>query len=141
MLPENAQVFWYPGSIMGPWLVLQRANYFSPGQVAGEIFSRETAIDARGRIEKLRPLIEQGLGCDQARLAGTYHRDCAISPGNLRIACEPGPVPPPDFLVLPYQQPQGAIGTWALVDPAGLQSDSKLYLYKCSDLVASLTSK
>jgi hypothetical protein len=141
MIPEHAQVFWYPGSIMGPWLVLQRANYFSPGQVAGEIFSRETAIDARGRIEKLRPLIEQGLGCDQARLAGTYHRDCAISPGNLRIACEPGPVPPPDFLVLPYQQPQGAIGTWALVDPAGLQSDSKLYLYKCSDLVASLTSK
>ena len=140
-IPESAQVFWYPGSIMGPWLVLQRANYFSPGQVAGEIFNREIAIDARKRIEKMRPLIEQGLGCDQARLAGTYHRECAISPRNLRIACEPGVVPPPDFLILPYQQTQAAIGTWRLVDPAGLQPDSKLFLYRCSDLVAPLASR
>ena len=140
-IPEHAQVFWYPGSIMGPWLVLQRTNYFSPGQVAGEIFNRETAIDARSRIEKLRPLIEQGLGCDQARLAGTYHRECAISPRNLRIACEPGAVPPPDYLVLPYQQTQVPIGTWRLVDPAGLQPDSKLFLYRCTDLVAPLAAK
>lgn len=140
-IPTHAQVFWYPGSIMGPWLVLQRANYFSPGQTAGEIFSRNTAIDARERIEKLRPLIEQGLGCDQARLAGTYHRECAISPRNIRIACEPGVVPPPDFLVLPYQQPQAAIGIWNLVDPAGLQPDSKLFLYRCSDFTAPLAAK
>lgn len=134
-IPETAQIFWYPGSIMGPWLVLQRASYFSPGQVAGEIFNRGTAIDARGRIEKLRPLIEQGLGCDQARAAGTYLRDCSISARHMHHACAPDQVPAPDFLVLPYRQSQPAVGHWDLVDPEGKQPGSRLWLYRCSDIL------
>lgn len=140
-IPEHAQVFWYPGSIMGPWLVLKRANYFSPGQVAGEIFNRQTAIDARRRIEKLRPLIEQGLGCDQSRNAGTYHRECIISARNLHRACEPGKIPAPDFLVLPYLQPQAIAGVWTLIDPAGLQPNSMLWLYRCRDILTPRKAK
>ena len=83
-IPEDSQVYWYYNSIMGPWLVLRRADYFSPGQLAGQIFNRETALDARARIERMRPLIEEGLGCELLTHSRDEFQSCRVSNASIR---------------------------------------------------------
>jgi len=58
-LPEDAQVFWDSEMTVAPWLVLRRASYYSGTQLAGEVFSRATAIEGRDRADRLMPLMRE----------------------------------------------------------------------------------
>jgi hypothetical protein len=41
------------------WFTLQRNNYLSPGQSAGVVFSRATALEVKRRSEILVPLVNE----------------------------------------------------------------------------------
>lgn len=134
-IPEDAQVYWTPEMLTGPWLVLRRASYFSPGQLAGQMFSRETAVDGRAREARVLPLSQEIAACRSGKRPLGPGAQCRISDANMRLACAPGPTKAPDYLVLPYQQPRAALGHWSIVDPDTNQPAMTFWLYACEDVV------
>ena len=55
LIPRDAQVYW-AGDVTVPWLLLRRASYVSAAQGAGVLFSRETALAYRERLDEISPL-------------------------------------------------------------------------------------
>src|SRR5690606_7072514 len=104
-------------SLVGPWLTLQRADYFSPQQVSGVIFNRETSRDAIERIERVTLLSQQSLYCRQLPPDRNATRVCHPTEEAVRLACGRGPAPGPDYFVLLMPLPQQPAGTWTIEDP------------------------
>lgn len=137
-IPETAQVYWIPEMLTGPWLVLRRASYFSPGQLAGQMFNRETARDGRAREDRVLPLSREVAACRNRKPPLGQGEQCRISSTSIRRACAPGPTQPPDYLVLPYRQSYGALGRWSIVDPISNVPAMSFWLYACEDVMAGL---
>jgi hypothetical protein len=137
-LPEDAQVFWDRMGLVGPWLALRRADYFSPQQLSGLVFSRNTALDARARLERIHPLLQDSLACQANTLPVEKRRHCTISDESMRRACGPGPDIGPDYLVLAYRQRQPSLGTWTVIDPITRVPVIAFHLYRCDDVMAQL---
>jgi hypothetical protein len=59
-IPPSSTVFVTNGHDSGSfvWFTLERNNYSSPGQSAGVVFSRATALEVRRRSEVLLPLVD-----------------------------------------------------------------------------------
>ncbi|QNN68712.1 hypothetical protein [Thermomonas carbonis] len=70
-IPEDAQVLWGYETLTGPWLVLQRASFFSPHQLSGQVFNRDMAMDGRRRLNRLYPCWKM---IDFARIAREQQR-------------------------------------------------------------------
>jgi hypothetical protein len=60
VIPPSSTVFVTNGHDSGSfvWFTLERNNYLSPGQSAGVVFSRATALEVRRRSEVLLPLMD-----------------------------------------------------------------------------------
>ena len=60
IIPPTSTVFITHGHDSGSfvWFTLERNNYLSPGQSAGVVFSRATALEVRRRSDVLLPLVE-----------------------------------------------------------------------------------
>jgi hypothetical protein len=60
-IPPKSTVFVTNGHDSGSfvWFTLQRNNYLSPGQSAGVVFSRATALEVKRRSEVLLPLVNE----------------------------------------------------------------------------------
>ncbi|MDH7452388.1 hypothetical protein QF205_04715 [Luteimonas composti] len=133
MLPNGAQVFWEPEALVGSWLVLQRPNYFSPSQLAGQMFNRGTFVVGRERRTRMQPLMDEGARCRRdpaAFVAG----QCQISEAALHAACEPGTTRAPDYLALSYPLRYPALGIWLFDAPQPAQR--LIYrLYGCAELM------
>ena len=137
-IPENAQVFWDLPLYPAVWVALERADYFSPWQLAGSVFNRGTPREGRLRLERVRPVIEEDMYCQSRSVPIEERANCRISDVSLRHACGPGANRPPDFLVLPYRQGQPALGHWSVIDPATNQPATTFWLYDCSALMRTL---
>ena len=55
-------------------------------------------------------------------------------------ACAPGSDRHPDYIVLPYMQPQQAAGSWTILDPVTRDVMKTFRLYRCSDVMEQLPS-
>jgi hypothetical protein len=139
-IPRDAQVFWAYDRLTGPWLVLQRASFFSPHQLSGQVFNRDMAMDGRRRLDRLYPLLAEYLGCMDRSRSYEDRQNCHISDQAMRQACAPGPDPRPDYIVLPYAQPQRAAGSWTLVDPVTRDVMETFRLYRCRDVMEDLAT-
>ena len=142
-LPDHAQVYWERASSVANWLVINRADYYSPQQLSGLIFSPGAAADAGRRIARLQPLREDVQKCITATSAGQDQAQCRISENAMRTACSVGTAtsPAPDYLVLPYRQPQPALGSWS-VRLNLLEEPMRTYwLYDCASIRTSLQSR
>src|SRR5690606_64959 len=78
-LPEHAQVFWDRQGLVGPWLALRRADYFSPQQLSGLVFSRHTAVEARKRLARLEVLSHDSRVCQDLSRRIDVLEPCRIS--------------------------------------------------------------
>lgn len=136
-IPEDAQVLWDGIGLVGPWLTLQRSDYFSPQQVSGVIFNRGTSRDALQRIDRIEPFSRQSLYCRQ-REGASGDSQCHADDMALRQTCGPGPVKPPDYIVTPIRQPQRPLGSWTVQDPAGGMPITTFYLHRCTDIMEAL---
>lgn len=134
-LPEEAEVFWSGHSLIGPWLVLRRASYFTPHQISGQVFNRALSEDGRMRLARVRPLIEEGMGCEEWSIPSDLRASCHISGAAMRRACQQDGFPSPDFLVLSLPQPQPAVGEWSIIDPATGEPAVTYRLYRCADII------
>lgn len=134
-IPSNAQIMWGYDEPLGAWLVLKRASYFSPHQLSGQIFSRTMAIDGRQRLNRVYPLLYDYRACQAHSQPSGQREQCHISEAALRQTCAPGPNPPPDFIVLPFPQPQPALGHWIIRDPATGAVAETWRLYRCADIM------
>ncbi|MCR6497344.1 hypothetical protein LJB71_14745 [Thermomonas sp. S9] len=138
-LPEHAQVYWERASSVANWLVINRADYHSPQQLSGLVFSPGAAADARARMDRLRPLRQDVQKClDAPALPATpkAKAPCRISDAALRTVCAPGTAaaPAPDYLILPYRQSQPALGQWTVTLGLVEEPARTYYLYDCRDL-------
>ena len=138
-LPLHAQVYWDGDIYAGTWLSLHRADYFNLRQLAGLVFNRGTAKEAHERLSRILPLYRESLYCQTLTLEKREH--CQISDQNMRIACSPGPIRRPDYLVLPYRQSQRASGSWAIIDPATGEPAVTYWLYACSGIMQDLQGR
>ncbi len=137
-LPVNAQVLWLPENLVASWLILHRANYYSDGQMSGQMFSRETARHGNLRANKIRLLQEASFRCLRDNNTPESQSRCQIDDHALRVACTPGPISPPDFIVMPHRQPQDAAGHWNVINPSNGQIALTYYLYSCGSIMKSL---
>lgn len=137
-IPEDAQVFWDEISVIGPWLTLGRADYFSAQQLSGAVFNRETGRSGRERLLRVRAVIEESLYCQGHPTLPETGAPCRISDASLRRACAPGPIIRPDYLILPYQQRQPALGTWSIADPITGGLAASYWLYGCDEIMQDL---
>ena len=138
VLPEDAQVFWDRQGLVGPWLALKRADYFSPQQLSGLVFSRSTALEARIRMQRLEVLSWDSRACQEPSRQIDLRQPCHISDEGMRQACAPVPGVGPDYLVLPYRQPQRFLGAWEIVDPVTGRVAETFWLYSCADVNVEL---
>lgn len=136
-LPVTAQVLWLPENLVASWLILHRASYYSDGQMSGQMFSRDTAYHGNLRANKIRLLQEASLRCLRDNATPDLQSLCQIDNQALRSACAPGPVPPPDFIVMPHRQAQGIAGQWDVINPSNGQIALTYYLYSCRSIMAS----
>jgi hypothetical protein len=95
-IPPASTVFVTNGHDSGSfvWFTLQRNNYLSPGQSAGVVFSRATALEVKQRSEVLVPLVNESWkvlsSLQRAKDAGNssaapYHR--ALTKDSLLHVC------------------------------------------------------
>ena len=134
-IPPSAQVFWTPENLLGNWLILRRASYYSDGQMAGQMFNRATAIEGIRKADRLRTLREASLRClrDHATADGQMH--CQIDDQAILRACAPGAPAPPDFIVMPHIQPGVQAWRWDVRDPTTGQVALSYRLYRCDALL------
>lgn len=140
-LPRHAQVYWERASVVGSWLVLNRADYYSPQQLSGLVFSPGAAQEARARINRFKPLREDVKHCTDPALSDAARRGCRISDAGMRASCAPTQASrPPDYVILPYRQPQRALGSWSFTDPSAQDPVSTYWLYDCREVMNELQS-
>lgn len=137
-LPRNAQVYWEPEALVANWLVLFRPSFYSPGQLAGQMFFRETAEEGLRREGKVMPMLRESLVCRSEHPRYQDWSACRISDANMRLACDPSTGKGPDYLVLPFPQAQRSIGTWTIHQPRTRQPVLTYRLYRCTDVMADL---
>jgi len=139
-IPENAQIFWDIDIPTITWYILNRAHYYSYVQLSGQVFSRATAVEGYDRWLRLKDMDKELNACQDDTLSVEQRRACHISDAALYKVCSPSlppdeyppPFPaPPDYIVLPFAQPQTALGQW----------ENTYYLYSCADLMEELKIK
>lgn len=138
-LPTNAQVYWDAEWLLGPWLILSRPSYFSGLQLAGQSFNRGTTFEGLRRAWVMEPLQSESAACQSRALPEKQREQCHIGDGALRHACAPPDGGTgPDYLVLPYDQPQPALGKWDIADPATGGTAITWRLYSCKGIQRAL---
>lgn len=137
-IPKDAHVFWVGDLYPSVWLTLHRAEYFSTRQLAGAIFNRGTSIEANQRLDRVLLAMREDLYCQQQPLA--KREACQLDDEAMRTACQPGPTRRPDYMVLPYHQPQRSEGQWDFIDPATKQPAVTYWLYSCAQVMDDLNA-
>lgn len=138
-IPRHSSVYWYASepSPLGPWLVLERANYFSIFQLSGQMFNRGTPMEGARRKDQVDPVNSQGEICDTMNAVNKDEDSCWIGTEGIQHLCTArGSTPAPDYFVLPFRQRQHVRGVWDVKHPMRDETLGRLYLYKCSDWVA-----
>ena len=136
-LPKQAQVYWHDMSLLGTWLVLERADYFDPQHLSGIAFNPGTIREARRRLGKIGPMLDAMDACKASNPNGTY-AGCRIPHVALTQACTPGEVPRPDFIVLPFDLPIPPEGRWRRMSSNGRELLADWSLYSCASIIRDL---
>ena len=104
-IPPGSTVFVTDGHDSGSfvWFTLQRNNYLSPGQSAGVVFSRATALEVRRRSDVLLPLTDPNWKMLSALRHAASSGDTALhhhplTAASLRSVCAD---PALDFVISP----------------------------------------
>jgi hypothetical protein len=138
-LPLDAQIFWEGDGVVPTWLVLGRADYYDPQQLSGIAFQPGTIIEARHRIHKLSPLMDQLDACG-ARPVTDVLKPCDIADEALYLACSSTGTKPPDFLVLRQHLRLNDLGSWTAHDQLTGAPLVSYYLYACAQIRSAIPS-
>lgn len=138
IIPRDASVFWFAteASPRATWLVLRRANYYSPQQLSGQMFNRQTALLGQQLNAQVEPVTLQAEICEVMANVQVNAEPCRVSELGLQHLCtRHGDLAPPDYFVLPFDQQKHVRSRWLVRHPKTGKVISTEYLYKCSDWV------
>jgi len=134
-IPSGASVYW-DGSLVEPWLLARRANFFSLEQGAGLLFNRPTAIEYGRRERAVSGFeLQRELCVTIAALTskpGQAPAECPITPETVIDVCHA--TPHPDFLVFtnPVAMPQ--VEEWRETSGKPGAPSHVFHLYSCAGL-------
>jgi len=142
-LEPDAQVYWHDADApYGPWLVLGRASFVSVYQLAGQLFNEGTASLGEARRKRMTLLDFQSAMCQMVDGLNGRQDSCWLGAEALEETCtntpETGHL---DYLVLPYKQPQKALGSWEIVDPKTKKTIVTYRLYSCKSLLNEISNQ
>lgn len=142
-LPQHATIYWTSGSLVGIWLTLQHVSYYSDSQLSGQMFNRDTYTDGFVRQQRMLPLAidEQRCSAEMKKKKGSVDTRCQVSDSSMRKACEPGANVGPDYIILPFKQPQHHDGIWLMRDSESNRQIATFWLYKCTSVMEDLDRK
>lgn len=123
-IPANAVVYWEDDVKMA-WLALSRANYASLPQSYGRVFSRQAAIEAKRRMDRLAALrVMDGIFDFEARNASSRMHLATFE--DLLYVCRD---PVLGFVVLTRDFKEGYVERYY-----DKMADRNFYLYDCAHL-------
>lgn len=137
VLPVDAQVYW-DDDLDVPWMLAQRASFYSHDQGAGVLFNRGTALAFARRRDSLAGLALQRQLCVTlhvlSRGTDAPPTECRPTPAALVGVCHASPHP--DWLVLTSPLPPAIPmrAQWQHDDSGSLTARKSYYLYACSAL-------
>lgn len=136
-LEKNAQIFW-PDNLLATWLVLQRPQYLSDGQLSGVLFNKGTFEEAFRRSDFMLSRDRSGQICGLAITRSVKALGlCEFDDGVVQTICEDAK----DgllYLVLAGGPTRRAVGTWVLPGGTNYSTEKKwppvtYSLYRCAD--------
>ncbi len=115
MVPQSASIYW-DTSLLEPWMLMHRQQFYAQEQGAGLLFSRATAMEFAVRHNAMKPLLLQRELCTTvAELIGSANASgCSPPLDTIRATCRAQPRHP-DFLVfdaMPNSGAEGAAAIW-----------------------------
>lgn len=124
-IPVGSDVLWLANPLSA-WLLLERPSYITPSQLAGVVFSRETALEAARRAAMVDPYVDRGWMLSLDASGGETHRK--LTPTILRQICGD-------------RQLKYVVATDLLRDASaaggGKAMGNPVYLYRCSSATAA----
>ena len=132
LIEQNAKVYWYR-ELIAPWILLGHANYYTPQQGSGAVFSRDMVVELERR-RKITELLEfQEQLCRVVNSLNEKAASCEPDALVVRDLCVEGKI---DYVVLQNtlegHAPFGIFATGVVENGF----EKKFYLYRCSGLIA-----
>jgi hypothetical protein len=127
----DQQVLW-PGNATAPWIMMQRRSYFSDTQMAGQVFSREMAMEFARRKKAIAVLNVQKDLCNL--MNGLNGRDDSCQPDleTIHQVCQNAR--DLDFIILETRIGHKWVASWTLPVAVGGQRQY-YYLYGCKTFI------
>ncbi|OGA13634.1 MAG: hypothetical protein A3H32_09225 [Betaproteobacteria bacterium RIFCSPLOWO2_02_FULL_63_19] len=123
-------VLWY-ADLLAPWVLMQRASYFSNVQQSGQMFNRKTAIELQRRKQAVEVLELQEYICHLMNNVNKKTDTCAPDLEHVQSVCEDAKGL--DYIVLETRIGNKSVATWTPpVDVGGRRR--YYYLYDCKNL-------
>lgn len=127
------EVLWH-GNATAPWIMMQRRSYFSDTQMAGQVFSRELAMEFSRRKSVMAPLGFQEELCKLMNNLNRRNDSCEPDLETIREICrDAGNL---DFIVLETRIAHQWMASWTLPVAVGGRRPY-YYLYECESLARS----
>jgi hypothetical protein len=144
LIPPSATVYW-EDSLIEPWTLIQRPQFYQGEQGAGSLFNRQTALEVEQRRRVMAPLEVQKAVCqtvaaitnaNSSASTGYDTAECAPTPADIQAFCKTPNAP--EFLVFRASTADtvpGVTATWTF--HSGDAKTSRTYrLYDCAKLSA-----
>jgi hypothetical protein len=135
-IPADAEVFW-AGSPVTIWYLLERPGYWSPPQSAGDIFSRDKALETRRRaLSVLAALEDAGRRHppDPNPNSPWYRPPHQARPENLDHDAAAAVCSDSALSFIVSRMPLGRATVYPEVVPNPAEPERHLWLYRCADL-------
>jgi hypothetical protein len=127
----DQQVLW-PGNATAPWIMMQRRSYFSDTQMAGQVFSREMAMEFSRRKKAIAVLDVQKDLCDLMNGLNGHDDSCQPDLETIRQVCRDAR--DLDFIILETGIGHKWVASWTLPVAVGGRRQY-YYLYGCNTLI------
>ena len=122
------------GDLVAPWVMMQRASYFSEEQQSGQMFNRQTAIELQRRKQGIEVLELQESICQLMNEINKKADACAPDLENLKGVCKDATGL--DYIVLETRIENKYVATWTPPVDIGVRR-RYFYLYDCKSLVGN----
>jgi hypothetical protein len=135
VIPANAEVFW-ASSPVSVWYLLERPDYWSPPQSAGDIFSREKALETQRRSLSVQSALDaagQRHPPDPDPNSPWYRPPRQARPENFDIPAAAAVCSDPELSFIVSRTSLGPTPYPEIVPDPG-ESERHLWLYRCVDL-------
>jgi hypothetical protein len=136
IVPKNAQVYWHE-ELKAPWFLLGRPSFIGVGQLAGVLFSRDTALVSWSRVNLLRAVMANADECEALEWLGQQGgrlQACQLPRDAFFNMCR-GQPDAADFLIASTDFGTGVVARWTF---APHDAPPVTYaLYDCKRVVAA----